>query len=202
MIKQVFTFVVIASFLMSCQCVDVLENTLEFDSYKVNITPASSFSLNDTIWIKGKVSSHVYDLSKNDSIFNEKPLGDIFSIYKFIEPTQASNCIDAIDKFELIFDIGEYLFDPSCENASMQAIPVLAKNGSFYTYRIGLRPSLPGDFVVSWRNAAIQNEDRNEFIIESYPIEDHPNGIGFISCEDIFWRYTNESEREYYFTIE
>ena len=187
---------------MAFQCDDKLESTLEFNDYKVDITPASSFSLNDTIWIKGKVSSQVYDFSINDSIFNDNPQVDVFSIFEFIEPTQVSNCIDAVDKFELIFDIGEYSFLSSCENAHMQAFPALENNGSFYTYRIGLRPLLSGDFVVSWQNGLIQNENRNEFIIGRYPIEDHPNQIGFNSCDNVSWRFLNEPEKEYYFSIE
>lgn len=48
----------------------------------------------------------------------------------------------------------------------------------------------------------LQNSNRNEFIIENYPIENFPNQIGFNSCGDVSWRYLNESDKEYYFKVE
>ncbi|MCU4155357.1 hypothetical protein J1N10_05180 [Carboxylicivirga sp. A043] len=200
-IKRGINFFVISIFLMAFQCEDENEDFLKYDAYKVSITPSSSFSVDDTVWVKAIVSSKVYDLSINDSVFNEYPQSDYFSVYKLVEPDEASNCKGAVDKFELIFDKGEFSFF-SCENADLVAMPALEFNDSFYVYRVGLRPLYVGDYVISWRNAIIQNADRNEFIINDYPIADFPNQIGFNSCGEITWRVLNESEREYYFRVE
>ncbi len=193
---------VIAPFLMAFQCDDDIEDTLVPNPYKIKVTPGSSFSTNDTIWISGKVSGNIFDRSVNDSIFNDIPQCDIFSIYKFIEPTNTSNCKDAIDQFELIVDKGRFSFLPQCENAELDIFPELESNDMYYSYRIGLKPIITGDYVVSWQNGIIQNPDRNEFIIARYPLEDHPGQIGFNSCDNVSWRLLNESEKEYYFSIE
>ncbi|PQV49592.1 hypothetical protein CLV33_103229 [Jejuia pallidilutea] len=203
MFKKVLKFILVAPLLMAFQCEDEFEeSTLVFNSFKVNISAQSSFSLNDTIWITGKTSSKVFDLALNDSIFAESPRSDIFSIYKFIEPTEVYNCKDAIDKFDLMFDIGQFSALPSCENAQLQVIPRLETNNISYTYRIGLKPNFTGDYVISWQDGIIRNLDRNEFIINNYPIANYPNQIGFNSCDNVSWRFLNESEREYYFTVE
>lgn len=192
---------------MAFQCDDEMESKLELNPYKVDVTPNSPLSLNDTIWIRGRVTSRVYDLSINDSIFNEDPyiIGNQFSIFKFMEPTENANCKDAIDKFELIFDIGEYSFLSSCKNAQITVIPELDTNGSFYTYRIGLKPLTIGDYIIFWNDvnsAEIQNENRNEFIAENYPLENRPNQIGFDKCGNLSWLFLDETERVYFFSIE
>ncbi|WP_145758326.1 hypothetical protein [Sediminicola sp. YIK13] len=203
MFRKILKFVLIAPLLMAFQCEDELEeSTLVYNLFKVNITAKSSFSLNDTIWITGKVSSNAFDLALNDSIFADNPQPDIFSIYKFIEPNEVSNSKDAIDKFDLMLDIGQFSTLPRCENAQLQVIPEIENNKMFYTYRLGLKATSTGDYVISWQDGTIQNVERNEFIINNYPIENHPNQIGFNSCDDVSWRFLNESEKEYYFTVE
>jgi hypothetical protein len=188
---------------MAFTCEDEYEeSTLVFNSFKVNITAQSNFSLDDTIWITGRTSSKAFDLTINDSILAENPRNDIFSIFKFIEPNEVSNCRDAIDKFDITFDIGQFSTLLRCENAQLQAIPELDRNRISYTYKIGLKPKFTGDYVISWRDGVIQNLERNEYIINNYPIENHPNKIGFNRCDNISYRFLNESEREYYFTVE
>lgn len=203
MFKKFLKLILVAPLLMAFQCEDDFdESTLVFNSFKVNITAQSNFSLNDTIWITGRTSSNVFDLALNDSIFAENPRSDVFSIYKFMEPNEVSNCKDAINAFDLRFDSGQFSALPSCENAQLQVIPELENNNIFYTYRIGLKPNFTGDYVISWEDAIIGNLDRNEFIINNYPIANHPNQIGFNSCNNVSWRFLNESQGEYYFTVE
>ena len=202
MFKKVLKFILVAPLLMAFQCEDDFESTLVYNSFKVNITAQSNFSINDTIWITGRTSSNVFDLALNDSIFAENPRSDIFSVYKFIEPNEVYNCKDAIDKFDLTFDIGQFSALPSCENAQLQVIPELETNNTSYTYRIGFKPNFTGDYVISWEDGVIGNVNRNELIINNYPIVNHPNQIGFNSCDNVSWRFLNESQREYYFTVE
>lgn len=203
MVKNIVKFILFLPLLMAFQCEDEFEeSTLVINVYTAAVTPESSFWLTDTIWISGKVSVQAFDLSVNDSVFNENPQADVFSIYKFIEPTAVANCVDAIDKFEIIIDKGEITFLPACENAQLQAFPEPEKDNLFYSYRIGLKPMAKGDFVISWQDGIIQNADRNEFIIANYAIVNHPNQIGFSSCGSVSWRYLCESDKEYYFTIE
>jgi hypothetical protein len=202
MFKNLLKLIIIAPLLLAFQCDDEMESTIRFNDFNVNITPQSSFSINDTIWLNGIISSKVYDIAINDSIFYDIPQGDVLSIMKFIEPTQSSNCKDAIDKFELINEVGEISFLPICENAQMTVHSEISIDNLSYRYRIGLKALVTGDFVISWQNSTIDNENRNEYIIENYPIEYHQNQIGFDKCGNVSWRYLNESEREYYFSVE
>lgn len=200
--KNLLKILFVAPLLMAFQCNDEIDNNLVFNNFKVNITPQSSFSTNDTIWIRGITSSKAYDLAANDSIFSERFLGDVFSIMKFMQPTQTSNCIDAIDNFELINESGEISFLPVCENAQLIAHSKITLDSLSYVYKIGLKPLIQGDFVISWQDSKINNELRNEYIIDNYPINDFPNQIGFNKCGNVSWRYLNESKREFYFKIE
>ncbi len=201
MLSNRLKFLWIAPLLMAFQCDDDFV-PLEYNPYKTNVTPNLNFSPNDTIWIYGRTSSKVFDPSVNDSVFSDSPQDDLFSIYRFIPPTKGSNCIDAVDRFELISDKGEVSFLPSCPNAHVAIFPELESNNVSYIYRIGLRPTDLGDYVISWRDAEIQNPNRNEFIIEDYPLKYYPNEIGFNSCESVGWRSLDESDKEYYFKVE
>ena len=145
MFNNKLKFLFLAPLLIASKCDDDIENTLLFNSYKIEVTPNLNFSLNDTIWIRGKTSSKAFDLSINDSIFNNTPQDDIFSIYKFIQPTENSNCIDAIDKFEVIPDTYNIWFLPTCQNAHIAVSPELEDNALFYSYRIGIKPTTVGD---------------------------------------------------------
>ncbi|MBC3845999.1 hypothetical protein H8K90_06390 [Winogradskyella echinorum] len=201
--KKIFKIILFTPFLLAMQCDDdSTESTLIFNDYNVYITPQSSFSVNDTIWLEGIVSSKAYDLAINDSIIANRSTGDTFSIMKFIEPTQSSNCKDAIDKFELIYNIGLSTFLPICENAQMTLHSEISNDNLSYKYKIGLKALDPGDYVVSWQNSIVKNENRNEYIIENYPIEHHANQIGYNKCGNVSWRFLNESDKEYYFSIE
>ncbi|TQD39860.1 hypothetical protein [Haloflavibacter putidus] len=93
MFKNLLKIIVVAPLLMAFQCDDELESTLVFNNYNVQATPQASFSVNDTIWLTGLVSSKAYDLAINDSVFYNNPQADILSIMKFIEPTQTANCV-------------------------------------------------------------------------------------------------------------
>jgi hypothetical protein len=197
-----FTRLIVAlPLLLAIQCFEDDMPSFEFNEYTVQISPFSALTFKDTLWIEGRVSSQVYDLVARDSVFAESPLADVFSVYQFIEPTDLVNCRDAFDKFTLIFVAGEYSFLPTCENATVQATPVLADSELHYTYRIGLIPKLAGDFVVSLQSGRLQNKNRNEFIIDAYPIPNKPNQIGFNSCNSVSWRFLDESDREYYFSV-
>jgi len=208
MFRKVLRFICIVPILMAFQCDDEMENQLRFNPYKVNITPNATFSLDDTILITARVSSKVYDLSTNDSIFNEDPnkIFNQFTLFKLIEPinTRAANTEGAIDKFDLIYDIGDYSPRTVCENTQKTIFPELNNDNSLYTYRIGLKPLVVGDYIINWpsiNSAIVQNENRNESIIENYQIENRPNQIEFNQCGNRSVLFINETERIYFFSI-
>jgi len=202
MYKKLLKYLLIAPLLMAFQCDEETESPLRFNNYSVKVTPKATFTLDETIWIDGVVSAKAYDLSLKDSIINEFDQGDVFSIFKLIEPTQISNAKDAIDQFDLIFDVGNYSFFARCENAQTTANSELNNEGSFYNYRIGLKPKAAGDYIISWQDAVIQNENRNEFIIENYLLTNDPNAIGFDQCGSVSSRLMNQSKKEYFFSVE
>ena len=102
----------------------------------------------------------------------------------------------------MVLDIGDTFGIPVCENADVLALPELDSDEASYRYRIGFKPLSTGDFVFSFRNAELRNTERNEAIIENYPIANFPGQIGFQRCERVSWRILSESEREYYFSVQ
>jgi hypothetical protein len=187
---------------MAFQCDDELSDTIEFNSYSVKVTSKSTFSLTETIWIEGSISSKAYNLSTNDSIFNENNNGNVISIFKFITPTENFNSKDAIDNFEIIYDKGTASFLPSCENAQMTINADLNADKSFYTYRIGIKPKFKGDYIINFFDSNIRNQNKNISIASNYPLERHPNQIGFDRCGLGSWLDIDQSKNEYFFTVE
>jgi hypothetical protein len=199
--KRLSVFILML-FLMAFQCEEDLEPQFAFNKYKVAISPEASFSINDTIWIKGRISSYALDLNTNDSIFGIEPPSDSFGVFKLMTPADASNCRDALDKFELIFSTGDFSFISACENADLIALPELEADESFYSYRIGLKAMHPGDYVISLQDGNLLNTNRNEYLIEDYPLVNYPGQIGFNRCGSVSWRFLAASDAEYFFRVE
>jgi len=203
MIKKALKYIIIAPLIMAFQREDDFEDSpLLFSKYNVNVVATPNLSSNDTLWVTGSVSSKAFDIELNDSVPTFNPLEDIFSIYKFMEPTTVANAKDAIDQFELVFEKGEFSTLPRCQNAQLQVNPKLDDDNNFYSYRLGLIPLNEGDYVISWQDALLQNQQRNEFILNRYPIAQFPNQIGFMTCEQVSWRYIDESDKEFFFSVE
>lgn len=200
--KSIFKYILLAPLLMAFQCDNEDVSTIEYNTYSLKITPQKTFSLNDTIWIEGRVSAKAFDTAINDSIFNDNNQANTFSIYKFMTPTELSNAKDAIDSFELIYDVGNFSFFESCENAQVFADAVLDNNRLFYTYKLGLKPKSTGDFIISGLESKIQNIERNLAIAENYPIERHPKQIGFLKCDAVSWLFIEDATGEFLFTVE
>lgn len=194
--------VILSPILMAFQCDDEQENLIEYNTYSVKVTSKRIFSFSETIWIEGQVSSKAFNLSTNDSIFNENNISNSISIFKFITPTEHSNSKDAIDNFEIVFDKGTIDFLPSCGNAQMNIDAELDSDRLFYTYRIGIKPKSKGDFIISFFDSNLNNQSKNISIANNYPIARHPNQIGFDKCGLISWLDIDQSTNEYFFTVE
>lgn len=194
--------IILSPILMAFQCDDDQGDILEFNDYSVKVTSKSSFSLTEIIWIEGQISSKAYNLSTNDSIFIENNNGNVISVFKFITPTEHFNSKDAIDQFEIIYDIGTANFLPSCENAQMTISTELDNNKLFYRYRIGLKPKFKGDYIISFFDSKLRNQNKNISIPNNYPIVRHPNQIGFDRCGLGSWLDIDQSKNEYFFTVE
>lgn len=200
---RIFILLIILSpILMAFQCGNDEGDIIKVNDYSVKVTPKSTFSLTETIWIEGQVSSKAYNLSTNDSVFNENNNGNTISIFKFNTPTENFNSKDAIDNFEIIYHTGTASFLPSCENAQMTINAELDNDQLFYTYRIGLKPRFTGDFIISFFDSNLRNQDKNISIAYNYPIERHPNQIGFDKCGLGSWLDIDDSKNEYLFTVE
>lgn len=189
-------------FLLAFQCEEETESPLVFNNYKVAITSQASFDLNDTIWIEGSVSSKAFDVILNDSLFVDYTQEDQFLVMKFVQPSLGPYTKDAIDYFDLIYETGAFSFLPICENAQISALGELSDDQLFYNYKIGLKPLVPGDYVLSWFHAEIFNEDRNEQILTEYITAHNSEYLEFDKCGQGSSRIISESEREFYFTVE
>lgn len=200
--KKLMYLLLLSPILMAFQCDDDTDELREFNKYSVKVTPKRVFSMLETIWIEGRVSSKAFQYSTNDSIFNEKNNANTLSVFKFITPTENFNSKDAINKFDIIYERGTATFLPSCENAQMSVDAQLDSNELFYTYKIGLKPKEKGDYILSFLDSNLRNQEKNIAIAENYPITRHPNQLGFNKCGLGSWLELDQSKNEYFFTVE
>ena len=200
--RKVILLLVILPFVTAMQCDEDTESNLYLNNFKASVTPQMHFNVNDVIWINGRVSSKAFNTTSNDSVIYTENIADEFSILKCIVPNQNSNCKDAIDKFQLINEIGTVSLTGYCQNADLSIYPVLSQDQLSYKYKLGLKALSPGDYVISWTNETkLTNTDLNESIITNYPLPYHPNQIGFDKCGNTSWKYLNQSNQEFYFTV-
>ena len=131
--------------------------------------------------------------------------GGGFEVYKLTSNGENTNCIDAIDNFELQFEMGNFSFLPGCENAQITAIPQLNQDDQLYQFKIGLTPQFRADYVINWvirASTSIQNTERNESIALNYPLQNHPNQLGFNQCGNVSWLFLEDASQAYFFTVE
>lgn len=171
---------------------------------KVRITEASNFSIGDTLWIQGNVSSMLFNQDTGDSIMNTNEfIGDIVSVMRLKESVNRSNTVEAIAEFEIVPDIGSVDFLGACPTSELIAQGPLSTDGQEYKYKIGLIPANSGDFVLSWlQPARLKNSNLNTQILESYPVNGNMNYLGLMKCgitytiEDV-----NANRREFFFSV-
>ena len=173
---------------MATQCEEDREQTIFGNNFKVKITNQSNLSVDDTIWIEGRVSSKVYNSQIGDSTFADYPEGLQISIYKFTTPTQNYNAKDAIDKFDLIYPNQLIDFLGVCNNSTMTVTPTLNSTGNLYKFKFGLKAKSSGDFIIKFPyKQSIENAERNLSLINNYPSPNNNYLLGFNSCGSSTW---------------
>jgi hypothetical protein len=200
--KTLLRLLLLSPILMAFQCdedgYDIIQN-----EYTVTLTNQSNFSIDDVIWIEGKVSSKGYDTETNDSIFLESPIIEDLNIMKLMQQNSSNslaNSSGAVNEFVVVNDIGS---DSSgvCDLAAVVVTSELSADELSYTYRIGFRATTTGDYFISFRKSDITNSNRNESIFNPYRITNNQNILGFDLCGRTSSRLTDESEREFFFTV-
>lgn len=188
-------------FLMAFQCDDDMENPLVFNTFKTSVTHQANFSLNDTIWVTGKISSKVYNIETKDSIFfGDFPFSDEFSVMKLINNDPGANSTGALEDFIILNSVGNsHTF--LCDKSNLEAQNALGSDVGFYTYKIGFVPLRAADYLFSFKDATLMNVDRNQYIIQDYLLDSNPNVIGFEECGSYSYRVLNDTNREFYFSV-
>ena len=201
--KPLFLLFVLSVFLMSFQCDDEVEGTIVTNNFKATVSDAT-ISVNDTLWIKGKVSSQAFDEAIGDSIPNNLPNGDVFSLYKLRSTSNEGNSIDAVNDFEIIQETGQFSTINSCPNAGLVIESALSDDSSEYIYRMGFKSLNEGDYVLLWDSGTtITNEDRNTEILTNYPVDGSIKTIEFNRCGIISSLLNiDTSDRLYFFSVE
>ncbi|WP_394750896.1 hypothetical protein [Spongiimicrobium salis] len=150
----------------------------------VTLSAGPIFSVNDTLWINGKVSSMIATGTPGDSIANENAfIRDIISVMRLKTADRNSNTREAVDEFQWVTRIGSIDFLGACPDSELIAQGPLTENGQEYEYEIGLVPVNRGDFVLSWLEpVAIRNTNLNTELLEQYQLEDNPNALGLTKC--------------------
>ncbi|WP_299679809.1 hypothetical protein [uncultured Dokdonia sp.] len=180
--KSLSMLFVLSLLLMSFQCEDEPSEVIITNNFKATISDID-LSLNDTLWITGRVSSQAFNETLGDSIPNDFNNGDLVSIYKLRPAMDQSNSVDAINNFEIIEEVGQTSRLGACPNGGLAIEGTLSEDSSEYRYKIGLKPVVEGDYVLSWNfDTSITNTDRNTEILSNYPVDGNPNTLEFDNC--------------------
>ena len=155
-----------------------------YNETKVTISESVNFSLNDTLWIKGRVSTMIFDEGLADSIRNpNEDVQDIISVLRLKKANGNSNTSEAINAFKIVSSIGSYDFLGACPTSELIAVGPPTQDGQFFEYLIGLVPQMQGDFVLSWVGSVnLLNDNLNIQILEKYPIGARVNILGLTKC--------------------
>ncbi|AFL81559.1 hypothetical protein Aeqsu_2096 [Aequorivita sublithincola DSM 14238] len=197
--KTAFKLLVLSFFLMAFQCDD--EDELIYNNFKISVTPQATFSLQDTIWIEGKISSKIYNADTNDSIpYINPPIQEVFYVMKLIDSNLNANSEGALEQFGIINNLGES-FPWRCDKSDLRIESVLNSQGDSYSFKIGFVPLQKADYVFSFTEGKLTNPERNENIAQDYLLSSRPDAIGFERCGEYSYRILNETDREFYFSV-
>lgn len=189
--------------LMSFQCDDESSEVIITNNFKTTVS-AADITLNDTLWISGRVSSQAFNETLGDSIPSDFNNGDLVSIYRLRPADNQSNSVDAINNFEIIEEVGQTSPLGACPNGGLSIEGVLSDNSTQYRYTIGLKPTVQGDYVLLWdTDSNLTNIDRNTEILSNYPVDGNPNSIEFDNCGIVSTLPNIEtSDQLYFFSVE
>jgi|SRR5690606_19123282 len=198
--KTAFKLLALSFFLMAFQCDD--EDEFVYNTFKISVTPQATFSLQDTIWVKGKISSKIYNAETNDSIpYINPPIQEVFFVMKLIDSNSDANSEGALEQFKIINDLGES-FLWRCDKSDLRIESVLNSQGDTYNFKIGFVPLQTADYVFSFTEGKLTNPERNENIVQNYVLSSRPDAIGFERCGEYSYRILNETIREFYFSVQ
>ncbi|MFC4634133.1 hypothetical protein ACFO3O_09465 [Dokdonia ponticola] len=200
--KSLFILFAFSLLLMSFQCDDEPSEVIINNNFEATVSNGS-ITLNDTLWITGRVSSQAFNETLGDSIpsdFNR----DLISIYRLRSADNQSNSVDAINNFEIIEKVGQTSPLGACPNGGLSIEGILSDDSSEYIYRIGLKPTIEGDFVLNWDfDTSLTNIDRNTEILSNYPVDGNPNTIEFDNCGIVSTLPNiDTSDQLYFFSVE
>ena len=195
-----------ASMLMAFQCEEeFLGGPFVYNQTKVSLSEGPAFSVGDTLWISGEVSSMIFDEGLQDSVMNpDESVSDVISVLRMRSQTGPSNTLEAISEFGLVRRIGGIDFLGACPESELIAIAPLTENGQGFAYEIGLVARNSGDFVLSWVNPAdLQNSDLNVQLLSRYPIDGDDNALGLTRCGITSTRLNvSGTRREFFFSVQ
>ncbi len=203
--RKLLLICAVSPLLMSVLCErEEPARSLIYNKTKVLLSEGPNFSISDTLWISGQVSSMIYDEDKGDSIMNSNEwIRDIISVMRLKTADRISNTTEAINEFKIIALTGSIDFLGACPDSELIAIGPLTEDGQSYEYEIGLLPQNTGDFVLSWLEPAnLKNSKLHIEILEKYPINGRDNYLGLTKCgitstiPDI-----EKSRREFFFSV-
>lgn len=201
-----FFVICLATLLMAFQCDDDFGDTnFVYPIPQVGISEGPNFSVNDTIWLKSKVTSKIFDGITGDSITDQNDLTrEIISVMRLNEATDRTNASQAISEFDFVNRTGTIDFLGACPEADLIAKTERVQEGQFFEYEIGIIPKNIGDFVLSWvEPVALRNNDLHIEILSSYPLQGSTTRLGLSKCGiGSFIDNVAESRGQYFFSVE
>jgi hypothetical protein len=196
----------LAPLLMAIQCDDDFGDTsFVYPIPQVGISEGPNFTVNDTIWLKSRVTSKIFDEITGDSIADQNDLTrEIISVMRLNEATDRTNALPAISEFDFVKRTGNIDFLGACPEADLVAKTELVQEGQFFEYEIGIIPKNLGDFVLSWvEPVTLKNNNLHIEILSRYPLEGSTTRLGLSKCGiGSFFEDVIESRSHYFFSVE
>jgi len=200
--KRVIMLLVLLPFLTAMTCDNDYdpENAPISKIFKVSVSPESTFTLQDTIWVEGIATSRFFDATTNDSISTtDKKVQSRLNIYKFVQPNPYLTAEGAVNKFKIISITGEFEPMSYCKNSNLQIFGELVPDAQYFSYKIGFKPLQTGDYIVDAFDGIMTNTNRHTEIAEDYPLYNHPDLI-LLDCSGAIG-LKPESARAYFFKV-
>ncbi|MET1260728.1 hypothetical protein ABV409_15375 [Flagellimonas sp. DF-77] len=184
---------------------ELIGPSLERNAFKVRISEAFTYAVNDTLWINGKVSSMLVNSDTGDSVPSMEPsTRDIISVMRLVQGDDFSNTEEALDQFSAIASIGSTDVLGACPESELIAIAPIAASEAEFEYRVGLVALAPGDYVLSWLEPVrLRNGNLNTELLDNYPVSGRDDYLGLTKC-GVGYSVENVSQerRSFFFTVE
>jgi hypothetical protein len=169
------------------------------NKFEVSISSKDSFSLKDTIWVEGYVSSNVYDDCENDSVPYTTSMHNGFKVLRLTKDLvyRKYNSYLSIENFNFILRKGISFTNNKC------AISIEADSNNIQkinSYKMGLIPKEKGDYFIHFYfTEQTINSNNSIHIFKNYELKGFSNELHYLDCNNQLIILNANSKNDIYF---